>query len=211
MKYLFIYRHLLQFHNSQGYHSVQYNGKGTRLLSDEAHNKCIIIDLPSTTEQSTANEMGKIQLTNPYKTGYFITNLMDWRKPCCFAGQDDELVAAVMVNGAVCVWSVPDGRGSRVIDQPLFVTGSNRKINATIRYSRQNCLLATCGFGNDVIKFWSPFKLPGNSSSNLELAEGDSSSSDCYFSSDSGDFSYDEDAESSSSDRVQKLHSMMIS
>ena len=52
MKYLFIYRHLLQFHNSQGYHSVQYNGKGTRLLSDEAHNKCIIIDLPSTTEQS---------------------------------------------------------------------------------------------------------------------------------------------------------------
>ena len=138
--------------------SVKYNGKGTRLLCCEEN--WSIYDIPIDGQQP--NEAGKLTL----KTSTAISNgnyLMS-RNGCCFAGKDDELVAAGGSNGKIYIWSVPDSRGERtIIDQPLFVIEGHGKNIVSLQFSPQNCALASCRLDGDVqesFKVWTPFNLP---------------------------------------------------
>lgn len=144
-------RNLLQFPNDGGYSSAQYNGRGTRLLCcDEHRDQVLIYDLPPTMD-------GKVLLSN--HDGIRKPNSQCRNKSCCFAGEgDDELVAAAFYNGNLCIWSViPDEK--REIKEPLFVH-KGKTSNMSVRYSQQNCLLATTSSWRNSIQFWSPFELP---------------------------------------------------
>lgn len=169
--FTFLCRYLLSFQSPNGYHSAQYNGKGTRLLCDAHTDQLTIYDIPQTMEELKTKR--EVRLTNHGNSAPF-TALQFYLmgKSCCFAGKDDELVAGSMRSGAVCIWSVPDGSGEQEINQPLLAFEGNRfKTSTSVRYGRQNCLLATSGSGN-IIKLWSPFKLPGSVGAvNFELSE----------------------------------------
>ena len=155
---LYFFRHLLHFPSDGGVYCARYNGKGTRLLCNDAVKQFIIYDLPASVDKSS-DITGKVRLT--FQNGDQVPR--HGRNSCCFAGKDDELVAAAaMKNDGLCVWSVPDGYGERVINEPLLLLRGNSMMTMGVRYSPQNCLLATCGMGKDSIKFWSPFKLPGS-------------------------------------------------
>ena len=104
---------------------TRFNGKGTRLLcgSEYQLKPCAItiFDLPE--KKLSSADVGQVRLTSK-----------DWHNPqfpvydrptariqdCCFAGKDDELVVAATGDENVYIWSVPDGKGKRVIDQELL-------------------------------------------------------------------------------------------
>ena len=125
-----------------------------------------IYDIPIDGQQP--NEAGKLTL----KTSTAISNgnyLMS-RNGCCFAGKDDELVAAGGSNGKIYIWSVPDDRGERTIDRPLVVLNPGYKNRiSSLRFSPQNCALASCGMDqNDLIKLWTAMKLPRSAESSSD-------------------------------------------
>lgn len=80
---------------------------------------------------------------------------------CCFAGRDDELVAAASSNQKIYIWAIPDGRGKRSINRELLALSGHQISIQSVRYSPLNCALASVSLGANSVKFWTPFKLPG--------------------------------------------------
>ena len=152
--------------------NVRYNGKGTRLLCRE-NRQIVINDIPigysKTQTRDTAGDDGassvgfnKVRLTT-LAAQQAADDVLFFDGPPrtsanCFAGKDDELVAASATDGKIYMWSVPDGRGERTIDQPLLVLDGSRYTRC-VRYSPQNCALASCGPYSTVIKLWTPLNL----------------------------------------------------
>ena len=72
---------------------------------------------------------------------------------CCFAGDDDELVVAASSDHSLQIWSVPSGRGDRIINQSLLsLRGHQKEINS-VRYCKFTSALASGGC-DSVIKLW---------------------------------------------------------
>jgi len=139
--------------------NVRYNEKGTRLLCRE-NRQLAIYDIPSGSNCSVGN---KVRLTTP--TAQNDKNLLFDSGPHtrtsanCFVGsRDDEMVAASASDGKVYIWSVPDGRGERTIDQPLLTFDGSR-YTTCLRFSPQNCALVSCGSYSTLIKVWTPVRL----------------------------------------------------
>ena len=126
-------------------------------------NRIVIHDIPIDGQQPS--DAGKLGLKVATESGSnFPYYVLPKKIPVCFAGKDDELVAAGVPDGKIYIWSVPDSRGERtIIDQPLFVIEGHGKNIVSLQFSPQNCALASCGLDNDAqesFKVWTPFNLP---------------------------------------------------
>ena len=153
-------RNLHHFPTAKLFSSVKYNGKGTRLLCSE-ENWIVIHDIPIDGQQPI--DEGTVKLRIAMES----CNIFNFRVPrpipSCFAGKDDELVVAGVPDGKICIWSVPDGRGERNIDQPLVILQGHDKRIVSLQFSPQNCALASCGLDDEMhesFKVWTPFNLP---------------------------------------------------
>ena len=169
-------------------HSVEYNRKGTRLLCCEGDKQLVIYDLlPS------SNGVGKIVrlAARDYSYPFAAAN------SCCFAGRDDELVAATSYRENVFIWSVPDGKEEeQTIDDPLIILSGHESNVSSVCYNRHYSALASCE-NNKTIKVWTPFELPC-----YPPADGDqltANNMEGSSSSDDSSDSFDEDSEMSSS------------
>jgi WD40 repeat protein len=108
------------------------------------------------------NDAGKVQLKIAIESCNY-NNFVPRSIPSCFTGKDDELVAAGVPDGQIYIWSLPDGRGKRIIDHPLLVLRGHDQRILSLRFSQQNCALASCGADgkqHESFKVWTPFKLP---------------------------------------------------
>jgi len=159
--YYLTYRNLHHFPSAGTVKSVKYNGKGTRLLCSE-DNWVVIHDIPIDGQQPS--DAGKLKLKVATESGSNFTYHVEPKKiPVCFAGKDDELVAAGVPDGKIYIWFVPDGRGQRAIYKPLFVIEGHGKRIQSLQFSPQNCALASCAIDDGVhysFKVWTPFNLP---------------------------------------------------
>ena len=126
-------------------------------------NWIVIHDIPIDGQQpSNAGKLGlKVATESGSNFPYYV---LPKKIPVCFAGKDDELVAAGVPDGKIYIWSVPDSRGERtIIDQPLFFIEGHGKNTVSLQFSPQNCALASCGLDDEVhesFKVWTPFNLP---------------------------------------------------
>ena len=76
----------------------------------------------------------------------------------CFAGQDDELVAAASVDHGLYIWSLPNDQqvaGDQVVDKPLVVLRGHKDDIYAVRYNRRRDMLASAG-EEKIIKLWTP-------------------------------------------------------
>ena len=129
--------------------NARFDGKGSRLLGKQLSKNIIIYNVP--TEQpppATNGVTDRVQLTAP---GYSSESL----RSSCFAGDDDELVVAPSSDHQLFIWSVPEGRGDRTIDQSLLsLTGHQHAVNG-VRYCKATSTLAS-GDDGGIIKLWTP-------------------------------------------------------
>ena len=86
--------------------------------------------------------------------GYTIGSNLKVKSPCCFAGDEDELVVGASDDDNIYVWSADTNPYHRSNDRPLRVLRGHRDIVRTVRYSNHNGLLASCG-EEGVVKLWS--------------------------------------------------------
>ena len=184
---------------------TRFNGKGTRLLcgSEYQLKPCTItiFDLPE--KELPSADVEQVRLTSK-----------DWHNPqfpeydrptakiqdCCFAGNDDHyLVVAATGDENVYIWSVPDGKGKRVIDQELLVLKGHKKQVSALRYCSEKCILASSDVKGK-INLWTPFKLPDSFDDDepkaVTDANSDGSSSTC--SSEDANYFLDSSIDSSS-------------
>jgi len=110
------------------------------------------------------SDAGKVRLKVATENGSNFPCFLSPRKiPVCFAGKDDERVAAGVPDDKIYIWSLPDGRGERNIDQPRVILQGHDKRIVSLQFSPQNCALASCGLDGDLqesFKVWTPFNLP---------------------------------------------------
>ena len=109
----------------------------------------VVYNVRTDHQQPAANEVtDKVQLTAPgFSVAVCSTN--------CFAGDDDELVVGTSSDHRLFIWSVPEGRGDRTIDQSLLsLTGHQRAVNA-VHYCKAISTLASGGDGG-ILKLWTP-------------------------------------------------------
>ncbi len=127
--------------------SARFDGKGNRLLCEPNVGLPVVYNVRTDQQQPAANEVtDKVQLTAP---GYSVAG----RYTNCFAGVDDELVVANSSDHRLFIWSVPEGRGDRTIDQSLLsLTGHQRAVKA-VRYCKATSTLASGDYAG-VIKLW---------------------------------------------------------
>ena len=150
---------LYRFKSKATVQSVQYNAKGTRLLCSNAKNHICVYDLSIGTKRQRFFSRSQLKLTAQDFT-YNSRSIFN-SASCCFAGRDDELVAAASGNQKIYIWAIPDGQGKRLIDRELLVLGGHQTPIQAVRYSPLNCALASSSLGSNTIKFWTPFQLPG--------------------------------------------------
>jgi hypothetical protein len=162
-------RNLYHFPNNDGNKctwSARYNSQGTRLLCRE-NRQIVIHDIPFARPAISSSDAdggnNKVRLTTPAAQEAAAEDIPFDGPPRtsanCFAGKDDELVAVSASDGKLYIWSVLDGRGERTNDQPLLVIPHENRYTRCVRYSPQNCLLASCGPYSTVIEMWTPFNL----------------------------------------------------
>ena len=141
------------FEDSTTTYSARFNGEGSRLLCSPYSNLPVIYNVPTEQQQQQKpapadSVTGMVELTAP---GYSVAK--SEHSSNCFAGDDDELVVASSSDHRLFIWSVPDGRGDRTIDQSLLsLTGHQHEIHA-VRYCKSTSTLAS-GDNAGVIKLW---------------------------------------------------------
>ena len=101
--------------------SARFNGEGSSLLCSPYSNLPVIYNVPTEQQQQQKpapadSVTGLVELTAP---GYSVAK--SEHSSNCFAGDDDELVVASSSDHRLFIWSVPEGRGDRTIDQSLFI------------------------------------------------------------------------------------------
>ena len=88
---------------------------------------------------------------------YEMQELCYSKSPCCFAGDNEELVVGASDDQNIYIWSAPAWNGEigrSTNHTPLQVLrGHNSRIRS-VRYSIQNGVLASCD-ENGVVKLWS--------------------------------------------------------
>ena len=83
----------------------------------------------------------------------------------CFAGCNEELVAAGSGDGNIYMWSVGNylSSSSATVQQPLIVLPAGKQVKKSIvrhvRYNSSICALASCS-DEPIVKFWTPFAIP---------------------------------------------------
>ena len=129
----------------------QFNSKGTRLLCIERHQPVAIYDLNSMRSGMTQ----QLKPVNKAAVGKFITS-------GCFAGIDDELVAAGTSGGGIYVWPTPGypGHQRQTVEGSLMSLRGHSSRVSHVRYSGNVCSLASSSYYDGTIKFWTPFSLP---------------------------------------------------
>ena len=127
-------------------YSARFDVKGSRLLCMSGGGHPIVYNTQSA---NAARE--NVQLSAP---GYSVGSY--GRSNSCFAGDDDELVVAPSAtDNNLFIWSVPEGRGDRTIDQSLLsLTGHQHHLNQ-VRYCKATSTVAS-GDAGGVIKLWTP-------------------------------------------------------
>jgi len=128
--------------------SARFDGKGNRLLFKPREDLSVVYNVLTDQDQRPAADgvTDKVQLTAP---GYSSESL----RSSCFAGDDDELVVAPSSDHRLFIWSVPEGRGDRTIDQSLLsLTGHQHDVKA-VRFCKATSTL-TSGDIAGVIKLW---------------------------------------------------------
>jgi len=107
----------------------------------------VVYNVPTEKQQRANAVTDRVQLTAP---GYSVSNRG------CFAGGDDELVAAPSSNNHnLFIWSVPEGRGDRTVDQSLLSLTGHQHAVINVRYSKVTSTLAS-GDDGGIIKLWTP-------------------------------------------------------
>ncbi|KAG8237894.1 hypothetical protein J437_LFUL017042 [Ladona fulva] len=104
--------------------------------------------------------------------GYYNSCTM---KSCCFAGDADDYVLSGSDDFNLYVWKIPtdlgaDGSVSHWIDTAHMVLKGHRSIVNQVRFNCTNYLIASSGV-EKLIKFWSPFPIPGSSGGLAKEAE----------------------------------------
>jgi WD40 repeat protein len=135
------------FANSDGTKSARFNGNGTRLLCSEVNQPLAFYGIPT----------GKSDKEWLYCSalGYEIESNFKVKSPCCFAGDEDELVVGASdADNSLYVWLADTNPYHRSNDRPLCVLRGHQDIIRSVRYSMRNGLLASCG-EEGVIKLWS--------------------------------------------------------
>ena len=95
----------------------------------------------------------------------------------CFAGRDGEfVVGSCSINDCVYIWSplVVSGHQHNGQVQPLITL--KHKYCKTVRYNEARCILASSSF--DILKLWTPLRLPEPITSNSGDDGGSTSRSD---------------------------------
>ncbi|XP_071453921.1 DDB1- and CUL4-associated factor 5 [Hetaerina americana] len=95
--------------------------------------------------------------------GYYNSCTM---KSCCFAGDADDYVLSGSDDFNLYVWKIPtdlgvDGQAHWIVNAHMVLKG-HRSIVNQVRFNYTNYLIASSGV-EKLIKFWSPFPLPGSS------------------------------------------------
>ncbi|XP_046402157.1 DDB1- and CUL4-associated factor 5 isoform X2 [Ischnura elegans] len=103
--------------------------------------------------------------------GYYNSCTM---KSCCFAGESDDYVLSGSDDFNLYVWKIPtdlgvDGKAHWIIKAHMVLKG-HRSIVNQVRFNYTNYLIASSGV-EKLIKFWSPFPLPGSSGGLAKEAE----------------------------------------
>ena len=141
---------------NNGAKSVRFDTKGTRLLCSEIGKPLVCYNIP-TVKHPTAS--GKVRFS---ARGYRIHDgsqidpkVRIMKSPCCFAGDNDELLIGVSDDNGIYVWSAPDGEyQQRKIDRTLRVLRCHRDVVRCVRYSAHSGVLASCG-EEGIVKLWS--------------------------------------------------------
>ena len=173
--YLPSYRSLLSYLTVKT-ESVEYNLKGTRLLC--AAQRCAkngdsisIYDL-----LQGASSKGEAKNVISLDADYYVYPSTIGNS-CCFAGRNDELVAAASLHRCVFIWSVPDSKEEKqMIWEPLMVLTGHETFVNNICFNRHYSTLASSE-KHKTIKLWTPFKLP---STDGETPAANKAFSDCY-------------------------------
>ena len=148
---------LKSFPCTDGALSSRFDSKGTRLLCSELHQPLASYLVAP---QWSANT-GKMQFTDER---YGMVSCYYSRSPCCFAGDNDELVVGASdgrdwttEDNNIYIWSAPawDGEiGRSTNNTPLQVLRGHKIWIQSVRYSVQNRVLASCD-ESCVVKLWS--------------------------------------------------------
>ena len=126
---------------------ARFNRQGTRLLYGKVNQPPAIFDV--TSEEQKDGATGKVRLSSPG----FSLSYVGWNT-LCFAGKDDELVAAASEDHSLHVWSLPDSQGRDVtINQSLVALRGHTAPVYTVRYVLNNDVLASAG-AEKIIKLW---------------------------------------------------------
>ena len=140
------------FEDSTTTYSARFNGEGSRLLCNRESKLPVVYNVTTVAQQQQKpapadSVTGMVELTAP---GYSVASV---RSSNCFAGDNDELVVGSSSDHRLFIWSVPEGRGDRIIDQSLLsLTGHQHEIHA-VRYCKSTSTLAS-GDNACVIKLW---------------------------------------------------------
>ena len=92
----------------------------------------------------------KVQLKAP---GFSVDKYGNSRS--CFAGDDDELVVVSSSKRRLFIWSVPEGRGDRTIDQPMLSLPGHQHRIINVKYCKATSTLVSSDEGG-VIRLWTP-------------------------------------------------------
>ena len=148
--YSFLLRFVHSFDSTSATLSARFDGKGSRLLCKPRNDLPVVYNILTDQEQPVANRVTeKMHLTAP---GF---STIRGRSNNCFAGDDDELVAASSSDHRLFIWSVPEGRGDRTIDQALLTLSGHLEVIGTVRYCKATSTLAS-GDEGGIIKLWTP-------------------------------------------------------
>jgi len=135
--------------------SARFDGKGTRLLCSEIQQPLVYYNVP-TLKQPTAH--GRTILSaqgyNMQEVSQRNLNLLTIKSPCCFAGDEDELITGASNDNGIYIWSASNGEDHRIeIDRPLHVLGGHRETVRSVRYNVHRSILASCD-DEGIVKLW---------------------------------------------------------
>ena len=135
--------------------SARFDGKGTRLLWSEIQQPLVYYNVP-TLKQPTAygRTLLSAQGYNMQEASPRNPHLLTMKSPCCFAGDEDELVTGVSNDNGIYIWSAPNDEDHQMeIDHPLHVLQGHRETVRSVRYNIHRSVLASCD-DEGIIKLW---------------------------------------------------------
>ena len=126
-----------------------FNRQGTRLLYGLSEQPPVVFDVPL--EEQMDGATGKVRLSSH---GFSLPDA--GINTLCFAGKEDEVVAAASEDNSLHVWSLPESQGrDMTINQSIFALRGHTGDVYTVCYDHNNDVLASGG-REKTIKLWNP-------------------------------------------------------